>query len=375
MDSNVVTAGTQTDLVANMGGPLATLNTLSGAMVASNKAYCAGSFASTATTTFAQTVATPSAATPATSLIGYGTTRGDGVKATLTLSTNTGLTGISLTGNGARLENLTVDCNSLGTSVGFNLGPGAYNAIRSCKSVNFTSRGILGSGNSSATSITKCEITGGSSAATACISANEFNYILFCNIHDNACPGIIFSGEPNVVENCLITNNTGSGNDGIVCQYGTVIKNNTIHGNGRHGIFNNSSLINGNEWQNNILTSNGGFGIVGTSSTALPAQSEYDGNAFYNNTSGTRSLMDSTAGVFGINPYVNVRDVILTGLPYVNAAGGNYALNNAAGQGAAVRGKGTPGAFPGLATTTGFLDMGAVQSQGATNPPQIIGGM
>src|SRR4029077_4820313 len=77
------------------GGALLTLNTLSGAMGGQNKAYVTGTFGTGATLTFAVngTFNQP------TRLIGYGTTRGDGIHAALTLQTNTGITGISNTAN------------------------------------------------------------------------------------------------------------------------------------------------------------------------------------------------------------------------------------------------------------------------------------
>ncbi len=56
--------------------------------------------------------------------------------------------------------------------------------------------------------------------------------------------------------------------------------------------------------------------------------------------------------------------------PFVNAAGGNFALNTVSNGGALCRAAGTPGAFPGLATTIGYHDIGAVQSNRA---PILVG--
>jgi hypothetical protein len=114
--STGLTAGTGATL--KIGGALATLGTLNSVMIASNLAYIKGTgFTSTATLTWSITVA-PTGATAYTRLVGYTTTRGDAGRCLLTLQTNTGLTGMSLTGNGISLENFSVDCGSLGTSSG-----------------------------------------------------------------------------------------------------------------------------------------------------------------------------------------------------------------------------------------------------------------
>ena len=72
--------------------------------------------------------------------------------------------------------------------------------------------------------------------------------------------------------------------------------------------------------------------------------------ATYNNTSGAFSNAANRA----------VGSVILTADPFVNAAGGDFALNTTAGGGAACRNVGFPGVFPG-GLTTGYADIGAAQ--------------
>src|SRR5205085_834963 len=115
---------------------------------------------------------TATSANSPTRLIGYSSARGDSGHATLTLQTNTGLTGISATGSGFWMEQVDVDCGSLGTSTGVNLA-GASSQCRNCKISNFTTRGLLSG--SSATEATDLQLTGGRSAATPAIdnSANR----------------------------------------------------------------------------------------------------------------------------------------------------------------------------------------------------------
>lgn len=75
---------------------------------------------------------------------------------------------------------------------------------------------------------------------------------------------------------------------------------------------------------NNIIQSNGGWGI--NSASALSCYLNRN-NAYRNNTSG--NLNNVSAGT---------NDVLLSADPFVNAAGGNFSLNNTPGGGAACRG-------------------------------------
>lgn len=388
LDRNVVTSGTTTNATGNMGGALATLNKLALQMAASNKAWCVGAFTSNATITFAQTGVFPGGTIAYTRIQGYGTVRGDSGRATLTLQTNTGLTGIAFTNSGGIVEQIDVDCGSLGTSTGisFNLN----SIARNCKITNFSLKGITSSG--ATCEVYACELTGGISPSVAAIdhtlATPAGSHITQCYIHDNACTGIRL-GVAALVHRNIIVNNTGSTSDGIAItlnHYATKILNNTIHANGRHGINNLSAQYMPELWKNNILTNNGGFGIVGAT-VNVPASPEFDGNAYGGgasaNTGGTRSNMDSIAGIYANEPYTNVLDVTLSGSPYVGPTSGgseNFALNNTAGAGAACRGTATPEAWPGLPTTEGYLDFGAVQHQDpATSGPvghgRLTGGL
>lgn len=306
LDRTPLTSGTTTNAVANMGGALATLGKLAGAMIASNDAHATGAFSSTATTTFAQTV-TPAPATPYTRLRGYGSVRGDGGHATLTLSTNTGLTGINITGAGWRIENIDVDCASLGTSTGISSSQ-TNTYVANCKASNFTVMGI-GMLNTNS-QILRCEATGGTAAASQAMSLNSSGgYLRQCFVHDNACPAVISaSAGVRIVEN-LIVNNSGASSDGVRLGFGGYVEGNTIHNNGRHGVFMNGLWLSTLYIRNNILSNNGGYGLQMSNGAAVPAAFEYDGNAYYSNTSGSRNLADSVAGIFGVTPYGTVATI------------------------------------------------------------------
>jgi hypothetical protein len=368
------TSGTTTNATGNMGGALggsavnSGLTILSGAnaMVASNKAYCTGAFSGT-TVTFAQNITTPTGAAPPTRLIGYGTTRGDAIKAKFSLTGGSGQSAFILTGVAFDAENLTVDCGSLATSTGITCAQN-HVSIQSCKILNFTTMGLNLTG-SFDNEVVDTEVTLG--AGTAAVTVSN-GVVRCCYIHDNTCVGLVMQANA-IVRSNIIANNTGGSSDAIQVAYAATVVSNTIHGNGRDGIRLTSNIFIITDIRNNLITNNGGIGLD-QAATVFPAAVVYDGNAYYNNTSGPRSNMDSIAGIYGVNSYVNTRDVIPTASPYVGPTTGstaNFALNNTAGGGAAVQGKGSPGAFPGLATTVGALDMGAVQTRGGItrNPP------
>ncbi len=147
-----------------------------------------------------------------------------------------------------------------------------------------------------------CEITAcGSSAIGIYVAGGTGNHIVRCWIHDNACSGIV-TGTSVDIQCCLITNNTGASSDGISATYSCSITNNTISGNGRHGIANNTQYNIGWHIRNNIVanhTAGGAAGILFNATGPMPASPFTDGNAFYNNTP-QRSNGDKHTGVSGV---------------------------------------------------------------------------
>ena len=103
---------------------------------------------------------------------------------------------------------------------------------------------------------------------------------------------------------------------------------------------------------NNILYSNGGYGVNASSSNAELYPAVNFNNAYGANTSGARNGLPA-----GTN------DVALSANPFTNASSGDFSLNSTSGGGAACKGAGFPGVFP-AGTSTGNNDIGAVQSAG-----------
>jgi hypothetical protein len=308
------------------------------------------------------TTVSQSATVPPNQLVGYTTTPGDGGRASITLSTNTGLTAINGTGvPGWYIRNFTINCSSLGTSRGISLDDQSM-AINVKISNCTTSHIAITAANFD--TVMDSELTACTSACTAAITVSgQGSQILRNWIHDNASPGITGGNRQTIIFN-LFTNNTGASSDAIASLgAGSVILNNTIYKSGRDAIRSASAANLGisAHLRNNLLVSNVGAGITGASAAGYAAYPQYDGNAFFGNAS-TRVNMDDTGTVNAGNaaaPYTNVLDVILTCDPFVNAAADNYSLNSTSGCGAAARFSGTPGPFLGNATSTGSAAQGA----------------
>ncbi len=107
--------------------------------------------------------------------------------------------------------------------------------------------------------------------------------------------------------------------------------------------------------ENNLLVNNTGWGI--TVGNGGGNQTLIRNNAFYNNSSGQ---VTSTA-------YTDVvGSITLSGVPFVDAANGDFRLNNTAGAGAAARGSAWSPftqTQSGYAGTLGYTDVGAAQHQ------------
>jgi hypothetical protein len=285
-------------------------------MIARNKAFigAGGGYTSNATTTFGQATITQP---PWTSIYGYSAYRGDNGYATLTLTTNTGLTGLLISNFGFWIQNIVVNCSGLATSNGISVGSNLGWAVN-CKAVNFTNYGFTSSGQCH---IMGCEVFGGGASSIAVYAAGGGMDVEYCYIHDNANIGIRLGGGNSVIGN-IFANNAGAeaiqGSNANICE----VVNNTVCYNSSAGI---SMAVNYSGTQRilgNLIVGNGtwGFSNASAGDPALPA---YDGNAYYGNASGTRQYADdlgATNPINGVAPYVNTHDVILSSTPFVKAS-------------------------------------------------------
>lgn len=357
--------GVSTGVTMNIGGALASVNQVMTNIIAANKAFVRADGTYVMTAGAASAVGTASSAsTPSTTLQGYSTVRGDSGRATLQLSTNTGLTALAMTGSFFTIQNMIIDGNSLGTSSGitFSTSAGAVinTTVKNCttRGIGFTAGGAV---------ILQCEVTGCSSAATGAITNGNAGGLFHQNyIHDNACPGISSGAGNDLISENIIANNTGASSDGYVSTSGGANAiHNTIYGNGRHGINFTSNSGFEKIFYANILSNNGGFGINFSTTAGTRASLLYDGNAFFNNTSGTTQNMNDTTvnKQNGVGPYVYAFNLTASSSPFVNAAGADWRLNQNGTGGGLFRGLSVPQSWVGLSDNKSFPDPGANQHQ------------
>lgn len=164
----------------------------------------------------------------------------------------------------------------------------------------------------------KCEIKNTTSYGVNC--GDGYPHLYGCFIHDCGSHGVrSFWGQPNLF-GCLLYSNAGYGlygtNRGVNVANDCVFYNNTSG-----GIETDTNIP--KSINNNIFVSNGGYGVV------LANMSQFykfsDNNAFYNNTSG-----EVSGGTLS-------NSITLTADPFVDAANGDFNINNAAGGGAVLR--------------------------------------
>jgi hypothetical protein len=333
LDRTVSTVGGTTNLAGNMGGAMLTIGAVMAQIAANgsggNKVFVKAEAQINAAVSIALNApaVTPTNAAMPNRLIGYTATRTDKGKPAIQLQTNTGLTALNITTAGWIIENFVIDCNSLGTSIGI-ASTGTNTIVRNCLVKNFTLRGIYM--NVATTLVIRCEVTAGTSAATAAIVTSGTAQVLYNNLHDNACAALIVGTGATVIGN-YITNNTGASSDGIEVNAQATVMFNTIYNCGQNAIDLTSANNRLQVWLNNVIVNSTGDGGKGATGAGAPADPDYDGNAYYNNGTNRVNMDDTTVNaVNGVAPYTNVNDVILVSSPFVNAAGGNYSLTSAA---------------------------------------------
>jgi len=344
--------------VGKLGGATNSPETIAGAVVSSNVVWIKSGTYNVVAAYFTATTVNPSPTSPRGRISGYAATRGDSGRATLKCVGAYVWQGSYCirTGNGWDVEQIDADGAGNAWSP-FYIGQRC--SVTRCKALNGRSNGI---NVSSVSTIQACEVTGMTGGLGA-ISGGQYGVILENYVHDNACPGIVTSNT-NVIRGNIVANNTGASSDGIQVSNFCQVIGNTVYGNGGHGLNETAAENFPNAVQGNIFANNGGYGAVFASVAGNRATSLNDGNAYYNNTGGTRLNGNDTT----VNPqfvggaYANPRDKILTATPFMNAASGDFRLNDNAGGGAACRGVGLPATWPG-SSVAGYPDLGAAQHQ------------
>lgn len=166
-------------------------------------------------------------------------------------------------------------------------------------------------------------------------------------------------GEPIIFIDCISSHNAGDGWANTEGGTHMIMINCAAVSNTSSGlIFTSASATHGishSYIENCIFSNNGEWGIdIVSTRWAGPVLVN---NAFYNNTDG-----QINRGV----PSLRIGTITLTGDPFTSANTGNFALNNTAGAGAALRALGRSYFLQNTnwsATTTSYLDVGPVQHQ------------
>lgn len=254
----------------------------------------------------------------------------------------------AVSGLNVTVRNLVVDGASKTAIRGFHAAAN-FGGVRifGCKAQNCTDSGFFSHTGENA--FFTCESTGCSGTGGGFGVNNGSPRFFACWSHDNTVHG--FSAPTGVLahfERCLATSNLGASSDGFGASGLSSLHYCSAYGSGRDG-FRITGASRSATIVNCLAVGNGGygFGSGGAANNAAYLQN----CAAFGNTSGNLDSVNLASVVGFLN---------LSGDPFANAAGGNFALNSVAGAGALLRGAGFPSAFPG-GLTAQAVDIGAAQ--------------
>jgi hypothetical protein len=377
--ANLTTAGgAGSAITGRMGGALATLGKLASAMVAGNKAFVkSGTYALTAGATFSQSVTTPSETAPPSRLIGYASVRGDITESSANQSSRPtivanagGLIGLNFSGAGWIVRNLIAQSGTSAFSVGIQ-ATGNFALLHNCKASGCTSYGLVANGGGNAR-IEFCEVANQAGGNCLYIVGGSVSR---CYVHDATSSSVGISAPGGYVRDCVFANLSGASADAVQLSGAGSVERCTFNNVGRHGVNLSNFRYGYTTVRNNIFALCGGYGVTDTTGAGVPPEPEWDGNAFYLNTSGNigPNMQDAGAvnAVDGVSPYSYSRNVFCTADPFVASASADYRLNSNAGGGAACRAAGIPGTLPGL-SPLGYADFGALQHQDAGGSTSVF---
>lgn len=347
-----------------VGGAVADVaTTLVGAVGSTSWVKATGSLTVAATTTFS----TNSSGGNPIRITGYTTTRGDGGRFTWTTATNS----VNLvTTNGATglwFQNINFT-NTAGTrGIGIRQTGTESNEVQVINCIlDGMSRGISAAWIVESSDIRELVVQNSEvkNSTTQGIEASAFTMVYGSYIHDNTGNGLSFNANANgaqtgmVVGFTIVKSNTSSGllnayTGGITSISQLNVFNSIFMLNGADGIRSANLSSNSLQVYNSLFDTNTGFGINAQNSGNQLGTCIVVANGFFGNTTAAISTSVPSDCISG--------SVTLTGSPFTNAAGNNFALNNTAGAGAAAKATG----FPGVLTIggTGYMDIGPLQSQ------------
>ncbi len=276
-------------------------------------------------------------------LVGYGTTRGDGVLVTLTATASIA----AILGPTTRMTmawnfDLHGNANATNCFTWFSvpISASVFQGLYYCKLHHATAAGAS-SGNPT-TIYFYCEAY----SNTGDGFAGYYDFHKFCYSHNNGAIGFSMSNTGGQAYGCIAYSNSGNG----FVRY-EEMRHCLSHSNTGTG-FGAYNQIYGLQWLNCIAWGNGAYGFV--PNTATPTAPTYY-NWLMNNAAGS-----NTSGRGTVHPQ-EIGAITLTVDPCISASGGNFALNATAGGGAACRAAGWQTTWPGASATINALDVGPVQ--------------
>ena len=292
---------------------------------------------------------------------GYFTTRGDLGQPTIQATTTSFIMVSIQNNNNLRaftFENFIMDCNSEAGVVGFQISAFS-NRGQNLGVINFNAADAFDLNESGSQGVVCmfCTATGGTNFSSnygfTMTGSLLGSMCIYCQVTSSNASGFQLGGGTCL--QCVAANLTGAsangfampGNSGgpVTCNGCTAYK---VGGDG----FNFSAspvAIYPITIINSASISNGGWGFNNSSGMTIAKGAEFfDYIATYNNVSGAAT---------GIT--LGGHSVALSGDPYVNGTSNNFALNNVAGAGAAMKAAGYPGTLG--SGGTGFAAIGTLQ--------------
>jgi hypothetical protein len=291
-------------------------------------------------------------------VIGYQTTHADGgTKPLITTATNS-VNVMVLQSNGAGIASYVFQNLSLSSTAGTrgwgfwaNGSPQKLTVRNSV--IDGFSRGFNGDDGSATFFFSPLQLDNvevKNCATFGVVNGNGNSYITDSYFHGNGDALNFNEGFQAMVVRTMLTANTR----GIVTNTGSLYAYNlTVANNTGDGINFGGTLASTFQLIDSVVYGNGGWGVNLVTANADPNSVIARNNAYGANVSGNRNHLAAGTG-----------DVTLSANPFTNSGAGDFSLNSTAGGGAAAKQAGFPGLFPG-GTSTGFLDIGAVQTSGA----------
>lgn len=299
---------------------------------------------------------------------GYNTVRGDKsstrplfqLQASLTTSA---ITIIDYAGAALKctiLDNINVDANTGNTTAtGINLSTNSQMVRRSIINRTTVTGLILNDQHQIATDVEIKNFSGTAGVLTS-NGADGTTRLLRAYVHDGSAPGITAYQHQIIMQNIVVANITNGGT-GLVPGAGIIID--------FDGTMSNCTVYNCATANIHLIGRSGSLTYLCTNVLSYGAGT-YNFKTEQVETALRLQMVNCAGGGAGSGNYdtsqvsaISVEGFVsLSGNPFTNAGSGDFSLNNTSGAGAACRAAGVPGAFQG-GTTTGYLDIGAVQHQ------------